>query len=197
MDYSEELTFQKDTNEQYWVINIMKGQDTLKISYEHNFDLYWTFISDCNNKFTISQENYELYKVFDKLYQRIKHYQIFEPATEEEKNDINKLNESHKEQSRKLYNEETGIIEWFCDDCCKEKANSVRIIPGEDKYELEFVRRRNNSSCITPIRFRNIGSRYNPLNTLFCKHYNELCDVDDQVHQISLGEVAYRMKVKL
>lgn len=213
-EFNKEIRVMKNKDNEYWDINLIKGNDTLEICYGGNLDIYWILISDGNTSFTIDQENYELYQIFDRLYKRIKNCEIFEMSEKEKKdesihdnieqinqelNELVELNKWHsqKEAYKKLYNQETGVIEWFSDDYDEEEANSVRIIPHDDKYEIEFVRRGDNFNYMTSVRFRNSGSRYDYFNILFCKHYNELCEVDDKVHQMNLDEIAYRMKVKL
>ncbi len=210
-EFSKEIQILKNKDNEYWNINLMNENDTLGIFYGGNLDIYWMLISKKNTNFIIDKENYELFQIFDRLYRRIKNCQIFEMSEDERingridetpeqiKQELDELNEWHsqKEPYKKLYNKQTGIIEWFSDDYAEEEANSVKIIPHEDKYEIEFVRRGDNFKYMTSIRFRNSGSRYDYFNFIFCKHYNELCEVDDKAHQISLDEIAYRMKVKL
>ena len=79
------------------------------------------------------------------------------------------------EEYKKLYNGE--YICWYSDDDPIEDANYVKIIKKEDKYVLEFT---HNEKSITLffkyiIRFRNVGSKYEPFNQLFMNMYNSLC----------------------
>ena len=205
----KEIRLIKNKNSEYWELDIIKENDVFKIFHGENIDIYWTFISETNNnKFIITQENTEIYDAFDRLYQRIKNCQIFSldnknfafsietlKDIEQENQELNDWYKT-KEAYKKLYNPETGIIEWFSDDECEQKANSVRIIPHEDRYELEFIKREDNYQHITSIRFKHFYGRYEYLNTMFYKHYNELCNINDQVHQISFQETIYQMKTR-
>lgn len=212
--------------ENYFNFFFQEGNKTFSIIFGGNLDLYWN-ISETNDKnlnseeyakemyqesrniFTITKENYVIYKLFDELYSDIKESNVFIPNdnlnyTEESKEDLIKMNESYKNSSahKLLFNKE--IIEWNSDDDIYERANILKIKKEEDKFVLEFIRPKTDNIDYTfryperiSIRFSNSGSRYNPYNIIIMSLFNKLQEYDPNYHQMDIEEVMYNKKLTL
>lgn len=169
-------------------IIIVQDENVLNISFGGDGDLY--FLAELSNfeelnqiiNFEITKENYELYTLFDKLYNTIINCNIYKineldlelKDTEEKQLTYDKWNqELRKYQPYNLI--QNGVISWRHDDQIFEEANTLNIYKEEDKYRLEFILKNEElySPCID-IRFRNSGSRYQPFNIPFMELYKSL-----------------------
>lgn len=70
----------------------------------------------------------------------------------------------------------------------------LTILKEDDKYVLVFNLRDYQSR--NSIRFSNGGSRYNPYNRCFMKHFKNLNNLEIEKAQINIEEYMYLKKVK-
>lgn len=134
--------------------------------------------------FEITDENYELYSLFDRLYNTIINCDIYKiDEFDSEFRDPEELEEKqiwYDEWNQELrehppYNLiHDGIISWRHDDQIFEEANILNIYKEENKYRLEFILNSKEMSHLIDIRFRNSGSRYQPFNRVFMDLYMSL-----------------------
>ena len=190
------------------------------VSFGGNLDLYWTIRSKNENdrhEFIITKENYEVYRLFEELFDDIENIRIFtEPTipsyivTEEEKQDYIKELECEKNKYRlynysnynELFDKENSTITWYSDETNHEVSNILKIIKEKESFRLEFsiqahkreYDRDFNSLNYIPIRFRNSGSSYDSFNVIFMRMYEkmkQIDDINDYGHQIHIEEFFY------
>lgn len=175
----------------------IKDKDkTFKIVYAPNLDLYiqlgdGSIITeeDKTLTFEIAKDNWNIYNIFDNLY-----------------NDIingNILNSNYKDsyQYRELVDKDFNIT-WISDDGLREAEDKMIISKDDDKIVFTFIRNslrlpdgfKNHHSI--SIRIRNSGSYYDPFNCAFMKMYNELSKINLNDMQISIEEYLYLKKEK-
>lgn len=207
----------KQENEFGTIISFQELDNIFEVSFCGNFDLYWTIHSKEENdhhNFIITKENYEVYKLFEELFDDIENIKIFDEdfsfytKTEEEiayeKNMYRLYNHSNYNE---LFDKENNTITWYSDETNHEVANILKIKKEEETFRIEFYiqsykngyDRDFNSSHHIPIRFRNSGSSYDPFNTVFMRMYkkmNQLDDVNDFGHQMHIEEYLYNQKTK-
>jgi len=189
-------------------IILENGNKYITISIEGNGDLYWSFHSDDVTKdssFVITKDNYEVYKLFEQLFDDISNINIIDDfhipfyiETEEEKReyleDLKEKIETEKERYRlyncsnynNLFDKDSNVITWHSDETAYEVSNVLRICKG-DSFKLEFYvqpyvdgyDRDFSSLHYIPIRFRNSGSSYAPFNRLFMIMYRNMKDLDN------------------
>ncbi len=201
----------KEEHESGTAIFLEEGDKTLSFTFGGNLDLYWTLRTkneSASKTFTITKENYGVYRLFARLFSDIEDINIhsledeylpFYIETEEEEREYlakrAKEIEEEKEIYRKynkahyndLFNPESRKITWYSDETASKVANYVEIIEGEETYTLLFHQQPDiegydrdfKSAFYTPIRFRNSGSSYDPFNIIFMRMYNDMKDVDD------------------
>lgn len=186
------------------------------ITYGGNLDLYWIIYSEDVNKdnnFVITKENYEVYRLFEQLFDDIDDINIYKYQNQQFSGNFKK---AQKEKYRKsntsnynvLYNEKEKLITWYSDETAFCVANVLKIKKEYEIFKLEFFiqpyidgyDRDFNSLHHIPIRFRNSGSFYNPFNVVFMRMYSnmkEIDDVNDYGHQIHMEEYLYsQSKIK-
>ena len=201
---NEELKIKRATNDYYhgYDYNISDGNNILTIFFGGTLDLYMVirtkdyipYGKNHNIDFNISKDNYELYSIFDKLYNEIINAKLYDDES------LNKgLNK--REPYKSLVNKDKSIT-WRSDDEPFKQADRVTITKEEDNYKLSFSRvsydldsqySRNGFSI--PVRFRNSGSRYDPFNIAFMKMFNRLQNINPEYHQVDAEEVVYNQKV--
>lgn len=153
----------RDNND---TIIIEEGNKSLRIFYGGNGDLYWVINDkDYNDKepydFVITKENFNLYNLFDKLYNDIETINIYdnddeEPyvpfdfESDEEKNEyllkLKKEKEEEKELCRlfnhsnynSLFNEDNKEITWYSDETSYKVSNILKIKKEDESYRLTF-----------------------------------------------------------
>ena len=208
------------------IISFQEFEKQFYISFGGNLDLYWTIRSKNGNdhhEFIITKENYEVYKLFEELFEDIENIKIFTETnipfyieTEEEKQDyINKV-EYEKNKYRlfnhsnynELFDKKNNTITWYSDETNHEVANILKIKKEKESFRLEFhiqphiekYDRDFNSPNYIPIRFRNSGSSYDPFNIIFMRMYEkmkQIDDINDYGHQIHIEEYLYsQSKIK-
>ena len=177
----------------------------LVIQYFNNGDLYWV-ISDNNNScmktFEITKEDYQIYELFELLYNDIKRkniYNVYEEIKKcTSKEQLLKVYRKYEEHNKyiKEYNDLniSDSITWVSDNRNYDIANQVTILKEEDKYVLVFNLRDYQSH--NSIRFSNSGSRYSPYNRCFMKHFKNLINLEIDKEQINIEEYMYLKKVK-
>ena len=194
-------------------INIFLEEEdrTLAITFGGNLDLYWTLRTrdeSTPKTFTITKENYGIYRLFLELFSDIEIINIhdlddefipFYIETEEEereyleqrRKEIEKEKEIYRRYNKAHYNElfnpEERKITWYSDETASKVANYVEIKEDDETFTLDFRQQKDiegydkdfKSAFYTPIRFRNSGSSYDPFNIVFMRMYNEMQNVDD------------------
>ena len=216
----------KHENEFGLIISFQELDKQFDVSFDGNGDLYWKIHSkntNDDNNFIITKENYEVYRLFEELFDDIENIKIYtEPTipfymeTEEEKQDyINEL-EYEKNKYRlynysnynELFDKENNTITWYSDETNHEVANILKIKKEKELFKLEFYiqpyiegyDRDFNSLYHIPIRFRNSGSSYDPFNIVFMRMYRkmkQIDDINDYGHQIHIEEYLFNQnKVK-
>jgi len=205
------MIIEKTKNEQgLYDITFIKDKKIFKIIFGGNLDLYWYFHDNESNErsgtFEITKENYQIYNMFDELYNNIKEVKIYDLEEidfmfcttindiKEKYNEKERMNNEIK--NRHSYKEifKDGIITWKCDDYThEEKTNLVNIHKKDEKYIIEFIFN-NKDYYSKAIRFRNSGSYYNPFNLLFMKMFNKLQEYDPNDKQIHIEEYLYKEK---
>lgn len=201
-------------------ILFIEDSKIFKIMYGGNGDLYWClydkddddieFSEKCKSfKFYITKEHYEIYEMFNELYNNIKNCKVFEVdewdllncETEEEVQNkydqIKQMNEDLKLFSNYYLLFHDNIISWHSDDTSYEKANSVDIIKHENQFVLDFNFKEENDIFIgNAIRFRNSGSMYTPFNMVFMNMFKKLQNYDLEYHQTHIEEYIYQKTKK-
>lgn len=177
----------------------------LVIQFLNNGDLYWV-ISDKSNSnikiFEITKEDYQIYELFELLYNDIKVkniYNVYEEIKKcTSKEQLQKVYRKYEEHNKyiKEYDDlnSTDSITWVSDNNNYDSANIVTILKEEDKYVLVFNLRDYQSR--NSIRFSNSGCRYNPYNRCFMKHFKNLDNLKIDKEQINIEEYMYLKKVK-
>lgn len=177
----------------------------LVIQFLNNGDLYWV-ISDKSNSnikiFEITKEDYQIYELFELLYNDIKVkniYNVYEEIKKcTSKEQLQKVYRKYEEHNKyiKEYDDlnSTDSITWVSDNNNYDSANIVTILKEEDKYVLVFNLRDYQSR--NSIRFSNSGCRYNPYNRCFMKHFKNLDNLEIDKEQINIEEYMYLKKVK-
>lgn len=177
-------------DERIYDFKIIQDDKELNILFDGNGDLYF-YVNKPNYEeqnqivnFEITKENYELYDLFEKLYNTIINCEIYKiNESDLEFKDAEEIEEKqlmYDEWNRELreyppYNLiHDGIISWRHDDQIFEEANILNIHKEEDKYRLEFILNSKEMSHYIDIRFRNSGSRYQPFNRPFMDLYRAL-----------------------
>ena len=211
----------EENDEDYLMITFGGNLDLYWTIHDHNESEY---NKPATKRFTITKENYGVFHLFDKLFQDIDSLDVYDEEeeefipfcfdTEEEKREFfreqRERREEEKETYRKynkshyndLYDKEHQTIEWYSDETAMPVANSVKIQRTPETFELTFSTQKHKegydrdfgTAYTIPIRFRNSGSRYDPLNIFFMKMYKALKDVDDvkdEGHQIHMDEYLF------
>ena len=207
----------KHENEFGLIISFQELDKQFEVSFGGNCDLYWTIRSKKESNyhdFIITKENYNVYRLFEELFDDIENIKIFDEeyipcyiSTEEEleyeKNKYRLFNHSNYNE---LFNNNT--ITWYSDETNHEVANILKIKREDETFKLEFYiqpyieeyDRDFNSLNYIPIRFRNSGSLYDPFNIVFMRMYQkmkQIDDVNDYGHQIHIEEYLFNQnKVK-
>ena len=185
-------------------LDIILEDDNKKfmIYFAGNLDLDWIIRSEEDSykqSFIITKENYDLYNLFDELYNDIENINIYD----EEKGKL-----CSRSNYNELFDKENKTITWYSDETAHEVANILTIKKDNESFKLDFYiqphkkeyDRDFNSPNYIPIRFRNSGSSYDPFNMLFMKMYNEMKEIDDvndYGHQIHMEEYLYNKVKKL
>jgi len=206
------------------IISFQEFEKQFDVSFGGNLDLYWTIRSknenDCH-EFMITKENYEVYRLFEELFDDIENIKIYtEPIipfyieTDEEKQEYikNQKDEIEYEKNKyrlfnhsnynELFDKENNTITWYSDETNHEVANILKIKKEKESFRLEFsiqpykegYDRDFNSLNYIPIRFRNSGSSYEPFNVIFMRMYEkmkQIDDINDYGHQIHMEEYLY------
>lgn len=206
-------------------ISFQEDRKKFDMIFAGNGDLYFVFLAleDMNEySFTITKENYEVYRLFEQLFDDIENINIFNyeipfyldkdeigEYIKEKEEEIEEDKRYYRLSKGSIYNElfdkENDTITWYSDETAHEVGNILKIRRINDSFRLDFYIQEHksgydrdfNSTNYIPIRFRNSGSSYDPFNILFMKLYNamqEVDDVNDYGHQMHIEEFLYEKK---
>ena len=201
----------KKKSEHRFNICLKDNDKYLVFTFGGNGDLYWTFmnhsVDDIDYSFTITKENFEVYKLFVELFDDIKNINLYDFDENlfmfeklEEKIKYRLYNYSHYNE---LYDAENDIITWHSDETSWKLSNILKIKKEDNTFKLEFYTQPYiqgydedfHSIRYIKIRFRNSGSLYAPFNNIFMKMYNKMSQIDDIYdfgHQIHLEEYLFQ-----
>lgn len=187
-----------------YLFDIFIDEEVFQIYFAGNLDLYWKYqykgrilTCDDSKSFFITKENFFLFQLFDKLYNKIKHYNIYKGNEFRTTGQLEDLRQSLIDfdpyQYDLLFHDDK--IEWHCDDCIYEEASVFIIEKVDDFYKLTFKKGMVENFLTYAVRIRNSGSRYNPFNIAFMNMYNQLCEYETDYHQIHMEEYLYQKKL--
>ena len=192
--------------EKCYDIELIDNNKNLKILFAGNLDLYMIL---SNNEiipygknislyFDITKEDYDIYSIFDSLYEDIINGRPFGSDSLSSDYDY-----TRQEEYKKLVDSNLNI-NWISDDGPPEIEDMLKISKiDNDTYRLTFIRNDKpmdfgfKHHMGISVRFRNSGSRYNPFNCLFMKMYHELQEIDSEYHQMHFEEMEYLKKKKI
>ena len=194
-----------ELNRQSNRIELKDNKKRLIIQLLLNGDLYWNIYDDTDNKikiFEITKEDYQIFELFNELYNNIKIKNIYDVYEEiklcNSKEQLLKIYRKYEENNKYIieYNDlnENDDISWVSDNNHYDVANIVTILKEEDKIILLFNLRDYKSR--NSIRFSNSGSRYKPYNKCFMKHFKNLYECKINKEQINIEEFLYLKKTK-
>ena len=174
------------------------GDKTLWIFFGGNLYLYMilsdnTLLEECVDKtitFDITKENYELFSIFEQLYNDILSCKPYGEKIEDDSLWF------YETAYNNLYKNDT--ITWASDDDPIDSADRMSINKiNDDLIRLTF--KRTNLKTELPkyghgisIRFRNSGSRYDPFNCNFMTMYKDIQTIDPIYHQMHIEELVYK-----
>lgn len=149
-------------------------------------DLYWALFTknidpDGEYEFTIGIQNYKLYRLIENLYNDFKNGEIFYQTQidSELKYNAATLNKHQtvRDLVRQIYNTNTNQITWYSDEDHKSKANSVRIIKGDNRFIIKF----NDviHGKLIRVCFNKNRSYYGPCSLPFIRAYEEMSKIKD------------------
>lgn len=198
---NKELSFTRKYCQDTGTYNLELDKDNKKLNFIFggNGDLCIGLLSnDEDNGFEITKENNEIYRLFDKLFKSIANCHIVEDSEFDIQMGFNNADEINKEiKTSSIYKELffENSINYHSDNYIYEEATILKIVPGEDKYILNFISKEKD--IMPHIEITNSGSRYGLLHIPFMYLYNDLCKIDPDYHQIDMEEYAYVKKMKL
>lgn len=210
-------------------IFLKEGKKYITFTFGGNLDLYWSIHSETDDLsedysydfFTITKENYGIYRLFEELFYNIENINLFDIdesipfyLNEDEKEEYLKSRRRNIEEEKnfyRLYNQanynelfdgDSKTITWYSDETAHEVANILKIKKEENAFKIEFYTQPYmreydedfHSYGNISIRFRNSGSSYEPFNTLFMRMYNDMQEVDDVSavgHQMHIEEYLF------
>jgi len=215
-------------------ISIKESEDkSLALIWGGNGDLYWILdnleVIDVKedpmyDSFCITKKDYEIYSMFEELYEDLMNGRIYLPEqhmntniedlTEEEQEEVDRYNaqevehtayenEDIKRSRRYQLLTADNVITWYSDEEEKSIAEILRISKHEDCILLEFIRQSKKDdmgSTRMPgyysIRFRTSGSTYTPCDLVFTRHFLKMQEHDfNASRQIHIEEWLYHQKL--
>ena len=198
----------------YYAFRFTSKDETFEISFQNNLDLYWRYVhkniisEELNTKeFFITKENYQIYSLFEELYNSIKDsnpysgYTFIKPISfyhpKLERDEVEEIEVPENPHPNYLYKD--GIITWCSDDFSSmDKASNFKIEKLDDAFKIIFKKSEIQRDCgmyfpTCSVRIRNSGSRYNPYNIAFMKMYQDLKEYEP-TNQIHIEEYLYEQK---
>lgn len=187
----------------YEIFYIETKEGKFQISFANNLDLYWGFhpeesLLKCNNtkEFTITQEDYFIYNLFNELYEAIKNKTPYSNSPFDSSNKYDKYDNDFYNPEKLFKN---NCIEWHSDDFEYDKASVLTIKKNDDEtFSIIFQKSKDDEFLFNTffIRFRNSGSSYKPYNFTFMSMYNKLHQYNFDCHQIHMEEYVHRLGIK-
>lgn len=188
------MKLEKEKTEFGYQFFIQTKEGTFCFYFAGNLDFYFTSQEEgAINSFTISDENYELYLIFDNLYKNIKTYNHFKSLGINSE-DLKQLIKIEENNPKGLFKNEEVI--WHCDELPYNEGCILKIKKEYDNYILTIDKRNNNSmSFANSVRIGNDGSRYDYAFINFSIFYNDLINYKYN-NQISIDELLCKIKSK-
>ena len=170
----------------------------LDIVYGNVGDVYWIYdnlnMLDVKDDpmyevLKITKEDIDIYNIFNELYEDIINCRIHIPRKTILSNEYDKLEEqrchiaNEKLKNDSLYKKlvKDDVITWYSDEECEEITEILRISKREEIILIEFIRQsridglgQTRMPGWYSIRFRSSGSYYQPCDTVFWRHFDNL-----------------------
>lgn len=179
----------------FYDFTLVEGDKKLHIDYAGVMDTYWLMEDgkklkpweDSEIVFEITKEDYEIYELFDILYNEV---------VSGYPNGMDKDFKNTQEYKKLVDN---GSITWISDNGPEEYEDRVVISKEADSIKLRFIRNpltdkfELKSPWYISVRFRNDGSKYRYFHTSFANLYNKIqgIDPDSEYHQYHIEEYEY------
>lgn len=163
----------------------------LNINFCGNLDLYlspsYNSFDELEVSFDITEDDYDLYQIFNKLYSSIVTYK---PYGDDKVDIIFKEYEKYNEYPLVKNN----IIYFYSDDDPEDIASLLTISKEEDIIHIKIKKGMHMEGIIsTAIRIRTNGSRYNSFFIPFMNMYKEINETDFSYHQITINEYVKKL----
>ena len=136
----------------------------------------------------ISLHDYDLYKSFDKLYNRFIDYRPFECGAVDKS-----FKKEDAESDYPLVKD--GVITWYSDSERCEKANSIQIEKSNHSYLLT-INKKNNNRDKALIKVDTNNSRYSFFYHPIVELFSEVEEMEFDYPQISIEEYLVKSKIK-
>jgi len=170
----------------------------LDIVYGNVGDVYWIYdnLTTLDVKddpmyevLKITKEDIDIYNIFNELYEDIINCRIYIPRKSILSNEYDKLEEqrchiaNEKLKNDSLYKKlvKDDVITWYSDEESEEITEILRISKREEIILIEFIRQsridglgQTRMPGWYSIRFRSSGSYYQPCDTVFWRHFDNL-----------------------
>lgn len=184
---------------------LISGKKILRIFFGGTLDLYLSLsdgrkFDDSKNvsaSFDITKEDYEIFILFDKLYNDIISGNVFG-----KRNVGKEIDDSIVNQYREVV-DKNNDINWISDDGPRDIEDRFKLSQiDKDTYRITFYRNDKpkdfgfKSSSSISIRIRNSGSYYAPFNCIFMRMFNALQEINPDYHQIHIEEYQYQKRRK-
>lgn len=189
----------KDTNSFGYNKYILKDHDkSLIIEFENVGDLFIYFDhfyqpKSTNNTFTITKENYFIYKLFLELYTSIKNRTPYINSKVFENEENIKYQKIPKYKRTPFHD---NIIDWYYDDAPDNVACRLIIEKKPNCFVLTITKSTEFYIDKHVVRIRNNGSKYQPYNIAFMSLYHNLeyYPHNYPYHQMHIEEYLYQQK---
>ena len=169
---------------------VFPDKKRLDLIYAGNLDLYIIHNTNTSNNifnFQITEDDYDLYNIFNTLYTSIIEYKPYGDEIDE----VFKYNEKFKQYPLVKNNE----INFYSDDDPEEIATLLKITKENDIINLQLKYGTHMEGVIsTGVRIRTSGSRYDSFFIPFMQMYNEINKTDFEYHQITIDEYIKKLR---
>ena len=200
-----------------FVYLFQEGKKEIRISFEGNLDLYWSFADFSLDHeitygdFVIKKEDGLPYRLLEELYNSIEKADPFDYCAEVRHSALGDVTAvmydfSKYDMYKALFDGKK--ITWLSDDRDLQNDHVLQISKMHDAFLLEFAKKKkeyethysfDSSRRHINIRFRNSDSYYDPFNCVFMKMYNSLGGYSTEFGEMparNFGEVPGQMHIE-